>query len=173
MFGKTTKVLAALLVFTVLFSCSGVPAFAFSLEENGPVQYPFGDMMSNAVYYANLSQFDQSSSQDQQMRPRGIKSYLVKEALKFISWLLKKGVTNDAVMSKVTEEFDRQAATALTRNARSIAAELEYLATIPDVTTQVVKEKLFYFMVNTLKMSGGSAEIIADGIANGINFLIF
>jgi hypothetical protein len=106
---------------------------------------------------------------DQQVEPQGVKSYLVKKAVKVIAYALRKG---GDVLEYIVKWLDKDAAKALSKYSDKIANELDYIATIPDLAVNIVKEKIYYFMINELGLSGGIALQIADAIATAINWLV-
>jgi len=108
-------------------------------------------------------------SQPGSVEEDGLRSYLVKQALGLIADSIRYG--GDA-LAYILRYIDDDAASALTRYADEIADELDYIATIPDVVESVVKEKLYYFLVNELGLSGGTALQIADAVVGAIGFLL-
>ena len=67
---------------------------------------------------------------------------------------------------------DRRAA----RNARhysdEIADELDRIAMVPGLTSNMVKRALFRFLRDDLGLSGGTSLQIADGVKRAIDILV-
>lgn len=101
---------------------------------------------------------------------RGWRSMVVRE----LTELLAKAIRNGGEMASwVIEKLDKKAARAFKKHARSIAGELDKIAKIPDLTTQIVKEKLYYFLHKELSLSGGTALQIADLVKAALDFFLF
>lgn len=112
----------------------------------------------------------QKSLDSGEVQPEGAKSYLVKQAVKVIASAIRYG--GDA-LEYIVKYIDDDAARALNRYSDQIADKLDYIATIPDLTANIVKDYIFNFMVNNLKIQPGLAMQIADAIKAAINWLIF
>ena len=101
---------------------------------------------------------------------RGWRSVVVRE----LTELLAKAIRNSGEMASwVIDKLDKKAARAFKKHARSIARELDKIARIPDLTTQIVKEKLYYFLHKELSLSGGTALQIADLVKAALDFFLF
>lgn len=75
--------------------------------------------------------------------------------------------------SWVIERLDKPAARAFKKHSRDIADELDKIAKIPDLTTRIVKEKLYYFLHGTLGLSGGTSLEIANLVKAALDFFLF
>jgi len=91
--------------------------------------------------------------------PHGVKSLIVRELTEFLALAIRQG---GDIAAWIIARLDGSAAKAFRKHARSIADELDRIAQIPDLTTRIVKEKLYYFLRNQLGLSGGTALEIAD-----------
>lgn len=54
------------------------------------------------------------------------------------------------------------------KHASKIAGELDRIAEIPDLIPKIVGEKIWYFLVGSLRVDGGSAKVIAVAIEAAI-----
>ncbi len=102
--------------------------------------------------------------------PGGIKGKIVSEATRFLAKTIRHG---GKYVSKILRFLDDDAAKAFSRYSKRIAKELDSIARIPDLTTRIVKEKLYYFLKDTVGVSGGTALEIADAIKAALDFIIF
>lgn len=101
---------------------------------------------------------------------QGVKGAIVKAAVKKIAKALRYG---GPILNKLLRYLDPKAASILSKYASRLADKLDYIATIPDLTANMVKDYVFNFLVNDLKVKGGSALVIADAIKAVVNWLIF
>lgn len=92
---------------------------------------------------------------------KGAKSWAVKKAVQ----LMAKGIrAGNFIVHKIISYLDKKAAEVFRARSYEIAEGLDDIAKIPDLTVRIVKEKITYFMVETLKMNDGTATVIAGAI---------
>ncbi len=72
-------------------------------------------------------------------KPSGVKGWLVKQATQLLAAAIRHA--GDSV-AYVLKYLDKKAAGAFRTHAKNIARELDQTASIPDLTTRIVKEKL-------------------------------
>ena len=91
----------------------------------------------------------------------GIKSKIVTKLVKLLASLIRKG--SDKV-HHIIKYLDDAAADTFRRYSGRIADGLDEIAKIPDLTTRIVREKIYHYMVNELRIASGTALQIADAI---------
>ncbi|PWK09007.1 hypothetical protein [Tumebacillus permanentifrigoris] len=154
------KILATTLVMTSLFSfamASG--AFAATTSTN----------QSTITQQQPLVQAP-PSQQPQMAEPDGVKGYIVKKAVQLLATCFRKGAP---YIGDVLEYLDAKTAKTAIQYSGKIASKLDEIAGIPDLATNVVKEKMYNFLLKDLKLSGGTALSIADGIKRALDILVF
>ncbi|MCF6095361.1 hypothetical protein L1765_15500 [Microaerobacter geothermalis] len=104
------------------------------------------------------------------VQPQGIKSTIVNIAVNTVASALRYG---GPALEYIVGFLDKKAAASLSKNANKIADKLDYIAEIPDLTSNMVKTYVYNFLRNDLKISGGTALQIADAIKAVIDWLIF
>jgi hypothetical protein len=72
----------------------------------------------------------------------------------------------------VLKFVDKDAAELVKNNMRAIGDELEDIAKIPDLTSNIIKDKLYHFLVRELAVPPKAALQIADGVKRAINILV-
>jgi len=100
----------------------------------------------------------------------GIKSFFVKKAVKLLATAIRHG---GDIVKEIIRHVDKKAAKAFDKHADEIADELDRIARLPDLTTRIVKEKVYWFCRHELKLSGGTSLQIADGIKRALDILVF
>lgn len=98
----------------------------------------------------------------------GIKSFLVKKAVQLISASFRHG---GDLVGEVLKFVDKKAADTAKRHSNDIADELDRIANVPDLTSNIVKEQLY----NALTRAGidsGTALQIADGVKRVVDILV-
>lgn len=78
----------------------------------------------------------------------------------------------DDIFYDIIKRMDSVAANSFRAHASKIASQLDYIATIPDLTANIVKTKVYNFYINSLGLSGGTAIQIADAIKWAVDFLV-
>ena len=101
--------------------------------------------------------------------PQGVRSYLTKKAVQLIAAAFRHG---GDVLAYVVKWLDDDAAKAVAKNSGRIADALNDIAKIPGLTTNIVREKLYYFLKESLSLSGGVSLQIADAVAATIDWLL-
>lgn len=76
------------------------------------------------------------------------------------------------IFQALLDELDASAKKAFLKNSNKIANQLDYIASIPDVTIHVFREKLYYFLNGVLKVPGGSTKVIVEGIITVLNVFL-
>ncbi|MDQ0416696.1 hypothetical protein J2Z48_000863 [Croceifilum oryzae] len=149
-------ILTVTLATSVLFTGIGTSLQAFASETNAsPVIHAKTDIPTNV----QLEQQLQNGKGD--INQKGVKSYLTKLAAQLLASAIRHG---GDLLGKLLKELDDDVAKAFSKNSRSIANYIDEIAEIPDVTTRIIKEKLYYFLVGTLGMNGGYAQQIANTV---------
>lgn len=93
--------------------------------------------------------------------PRGVKSWLLREALEYMAAAIRSG---NFIIQKIIGYLDKKAAKAFREYADDIADGLDDIAKIPDLTMNIVREKLRYFLTDQLKINHGTAEVIVGAV---------
>lgn len=119
---------------------------------------------------AHGSTMSRTSTADPQLaRASGAKSYLVKLATKLVAASFRHG---GDVFNAALKHVDRRAARNARRYSDEVADELDRIAKIPDLTSNMVKRSLFRFLRDDLGLSGGTSLQIADGVKRTIDILV-
>lgn len=100
----------------------------------------------------------------------GWKSYLMKLATRALAAALRHG--GDEV-KHIVKYVDRDAAKLVDRYSDEIADALDDIAKIPGLTSNIVKKKLYTFLVNQLGMQPKLALQIADGVKRALEIVAF
>ncbi len=111
-----------------------------------------------------------SVDEGKQIQTQGIKGWIVKKAIRTVSSAIRYG---GRALDYILQFLDRGAKSVLSKHANKIADKLDKIATIPDITANMAKDYIYYFMTNDLKIPGKYALQIADAIKAAINFVIF
>ncbi|MBT9282734.1 MAG: hypothetical protein KM312_08870 [Hydrogenibacillus schlegelii] len=148
------KMIAALAL-AIALSCTSIPVFA--TEKQYSNQYLLANNQITTVKPPTAE-------------PQGIRGKVVSFAVRQIAQAMRYGGKE---LSYIVGFLDREAASYLSRYAYQIANQLDYIATIPDLTAEMVKEYIFNFLVNELRLDGSIALPIADAIKAAINWIIF
>lgn len=101
--------------------------------------------------------------------PRGIKSWLVKQAVELLAGAIRHG---SRLAELLIAKLDDKAAKAFREHSGDIARGLEDIAEIPDLTVGIVREKLRYFLTKEIKMSHGTAGVIVEGVTYALGLLL-
>lgn len=101
--------------------------------------------------------------------PSGAKGELVKQATKLLATAIRRGGHEAA---KILKYLDKDAAKAFKKHSGTIARHLDRIAKIPDLTTRIVKEKLYNGLRNGVGLNGGTALQIADAVKAVIDWLV-
>ncbi len=105
-----------------------------------------------------------------QIESKGVKGWIVKKAIRVVASAIRYG---GRILDYILQFLDRGAKNALSKYANKIADKLDRISTIPDITANMAKDYIYYFMTNDLKIPGKYALQIADAIKAAINFVIF
>ncbi|MFS0655726.1 hypothetical protein [Bacillus sp. 179-C3.3 HS] len=111
---------------------------------------------------------DESEIEDSIIQTKGFRGYLVKIAAEVVADGIRYG---GKAVSLILKNADGKAAKDFTKNSNFIAKKIEEIANIPDVTSNMIKKKLYAALEP--KIGGGSAQVIADGVYYAINFFLF
>jgi len=164
------KLVIGSLVTTLIFTCIS-PTFAASSQRVAP--------SSSAVYVVqeisikdlnNVNKQTSTPVKNGEVKAEGIRGQLVQQATRLLAITIRKGGEE---VSWILKYVDADTAKAFYKYSERIASQLDVIAGIPDLTVSIVKEKIFYFCLNTLKLDGGISLQIADGIARALNLLLF
>lgn len=93
--------------------------------------------------------------------PKGVKSWLIKQALELVATGIRKG---GRVVQELISYMDASAARAFRKHSGAIADALDDIAQIPALSRRVVKDKLRYFLTNTLQLDHGTAQVIVTAV---------
>jgi hypothetical protein len=108
-------------------------------------------------------------SDEDDLDGQGVKGYLVRLAVEAIAAAVRYG---GPVLTYIVGKLDKPAAQALSRYSGYIAGKLDYIATIPDLTANMVRTYIFNFLAYDLHIGYGNAQSIADAIKSAINWLV-
>lgn len=165
-----TKLVIGSLVTTLIFT--GVsPAFATSSERVGTSSSAVHIVQEKSTKGLNdVTKQASTPGENGDVKPEGIRGWLVKQATRLLAIAIREGGEE---VGWILKYVDADTAKAFYKYSEQIASQLDVIAGIPDLTVSIVKEKIFYFCLNTLKLNGGISLQIADGIARALNLLLF
>lgn len=95
----------------------------------------------------------------------GAKSLLMKNAVLAVAKVIRVWGPR---IGDVTDKMDAKAVALLMKHSAKVARQLEKIAEIPDVFPRIVKEMLYNYLVNVLRLDGGSANVIAIAVEAAI-----
>ncbi|WP_428265657.1 hypothetical protein [Haliangium sp.] len=116
-----------------------------------------------------VAEFNSSSETVRASVPSGARGEIVKHAAMLLADAIRHGGDEAA---EVLKHLDKGAAKAFRKHSGTIANALDKIALIPDLTTQIVKEKLLSFLRNVLKLQGGTALQIADAVKAALDWML-
>ena len=164
---KSTRiVITAMLAMSVL--AAGTTAEARESSHDRPSDDPLSSPPLSALSGERTHQDCQRPTRTPV--PAGIRGKIVSGAVRLLAKMIRNG---GEYVGKVLRYLDDDAARAFRRHSKDISKELDRIAKLPDLTTEVVKEQLFNFLKNTVGLSGGTALEIADAVKAVLDWVVF
>lgn len=98
---------------------------------------------------------------DNDKEAQGVKSWMAKKAVHLLADAIRHG---GKAVHTVIGYLDDKAARVFHKHSGRIADGLDDIARIPDITVNVVGEKILYFMTGQLGISYGTVQLIRKAI---------
>ncbi|SDC06558.1 hypothetical protein [Shouchella lonarensis] len=164
---KLSKLISATVAATLI--ATGIGSTLATSKASAATQGTVSQPSSTFTMSTNFEQLKNGHSVDR-VEQQGVKGWIAKQAIQLLASAIRNGGKE---VSKLVGYLDKGAAKAFNKNSGKIANELDKIAKIPDVTANMVKDKLYTFLTKQLKMKGGDAMQIADAVKAVVNWLIF